>query len=113
MPGTLGPLSSVGDGIFPIVVAADVLRHRSPIDLGYVLGTESVALVAVALVGGVMADRFRRTRVMAVADLLRLLGCLGFVLGAARGPLALMLACAAAMGLGSGLFRPAYNAVIP
>ncbi|WP_326608631.1 MFS transporter [Streptomyces sp. NBC_01799] len=106
-------LSTVGDGMFMAALAAAVLEDRSGSDLGLVLGAESLALVVVALGGGVLADRLRRSRLMIASDVLRLLCVVGFALGAAQGSLLLAAALAAGMGFGSGLFRPAHRALLP
>ncbi|WP_051966788.1 MFS transporter [Kitasatospora mediocidica] len=106
-------LSAVGDGVFPVVLAAAILKHHSASDLGLVLGAESLLLVAVALLGGVLADRVRRTRAMIAADLVRMAAVVGLALGAASAPLPAAVLLAMAMGLGSGLFRPASRALLP
>ncbi|GGZ16165.1 MFS transporter [Streptomyces inusitatus] len=106
-------LSTVGDGMFVAALAAAMLENRSGSALGLVLGAESLALVIVALGGGVLADRLRRSRLMIASDVLRMLCVVGFALGAAEGPLLLAAALAAGMGFGSGLFRPAHRALLP
>lgn len=106
-------LSSLGDGVFPVILSVAVLRHRPAVDLGYVLGSESVMMVAAALFGGVLADRIRRSRAMIAADAVRMAAVVGLALGAARAPLAVPMILAAVIGLGSGLFRPASQAIMP
>ncbi|MFI6893883.1 MFS transporter [Streptomyces sp. NPDC050256] len=106
-------LSTVGDGMFVAVLAATILSSQSSSGLGLVMGAESLALVAVALGGGILADRLRRTRVMIASDLLRMLCVAGFGLGAAQGPLLISTVLAAGMGFGAGLFRPASRALVP
>jgi MFS family permease len=106
-------ISSVGDGIFTIALIGAILQHHRATDLGFVLAAESVALVVVSLLGGVLADRMRRSRAMALSDLIRMLGVLGFVLGVAKGPLLLALPFAALMGAGTAAFQPAFGALVP
>lgn len=106
-------VSSVGDGVFPVAIVAGILGHGHKSGLGLVLGADSLGAVLVTLVGGVLADRMRRTRLMAAADLLRLAAATAFLLGAGGGPLAVPMLLAAAMGVGAGLFRPAYAALLP
>ncbi|SRR6266487_186793 len=106
-------VSTLGDGIFLVALVSTVLATRHGVNLGYVLGAESIASVAVALVGGVVADRFRRTRVMVFADSLRFLGAVTFALLAGHMGLPLLLTVAAGMGAGTALFQPAYGAVLP
>jgi MFS family permease len=67
--------SLLGDGMVGVALAFAVLDLTgSPADLGYVLAARSIPLVAVLLVGGVIADRFPRRRIMVTADVARFLG---------------------------------------
>jgi MFS family permease len=107
-------LSSIGDGIFPVALALQVLSgHGSGAVLGYVLGVRSAATLLTVLFGGVIADRMRRTRLMALADAARGCAVLGFALAPVDAPLPPLLLCAAVMGIGAALFRPAYGALLP
>jgi len=106
-------VSSVGDGIFTIALVGVILDKHRASDLGFVLAAESLAMVVVSLLGGVLADRMRRSRAMVVADLIRIAGVLGFILGAADGPLVVALLFAAMMGAGAAGFRPAFGALLP
>lgn len=106
-------LSSVGDGIFTVALVDVMISERgSGKDLGLVLAVRSFVGLAVILYGGVLADRFRRTRVMAVADLLRGLAGLALAFLPFNSPLWYWAALAAVIGVGSGIFRPAYSVVI-
>ncbi|MFF3940654.1 MFS transporter [Streptomyces phaeofaciens] len=105
--------SAVGDGITLVALPGAVLAHHSTTDLGVVLGAQSLALVGAALVGGVLADRFRRSRVMAAADVVRLVTAVCFALGAARAPLAVPVLLALVTGFAAGVFTPAFGALIP
>ncbi|CAM5704673.1 MFS transporter [Streptomyces aurantiogriseus] len=104
--------SAVGDGITLVALPGAILTHHSTTDLGLVLGAQSLALVAAALVGGVLADRLRRASVMA-ADLVRLVTAVCFALGAARGPLPVAVLLAVVTGFAAGVFTPAFGALIP
>lgn len=106
-------VSSIGDGVFAVALIAVVLQHHRTTDLGYVMSAEGAALVVMSLLGGVIADRMRRSRAMAVSDVLRLLAVGGFVAGAAGGPLVLSLVLAAVMGVGAALFQPSFGALTP
>jgi MFS family permease len=106
-------ISSLGDGVFTVALIGVVLEHHRTTDLGFVMAAESVALVTVSLLGGVLADRMRRSRAMALSDVVRCVGVLGFVAGAAQGPLVLAFVFAAMMGAGGALFQPAFGALIP
>ena len=64
--------SLLGDGMVGVALAFAVLDLTgSPADLGYVLAARSIPLVAVLLVGGVIADRFPRRRIMVTAGVPR------------------------------------------
>src|ERR1700750_1616831 len=63
------PTSLVGDGITPIALAFAVLDlPGSATDLGIVFAAHSLVLIALVLVGGVVADRVSRRRAMLGAD---------------------------------------------
>jgi MFS family permease len=106
-------VSAIGDGITFVALTGAVLAYHTSEELGLVLGAQSLSLVAVALFGGVIADRFRRSTVMAVADVVRLLCTLSLALGAAAGGLPPLIALALVLGLASGVFTPAFSAMIP
>jgi MFS family permease len=106
-------ISSIGDGIFNVAMIGAVLTHHRSSGLGFVLAAESVGIVLLSLLGGAIADRMRRGRAMALSDGVRMLAVLGFSLGAANGPLPLVLVLAALMGAGTAVFQPAFGALIP
>jgi len=107
-------VSVVGDRIFPVALAVAVLDSGGgPSALGLILAARALALIVVVLPAGVIADRVRRTRVMIVADLLRLFAVIGLV--AAPVPLSIPVIAALTflLGIGEGLFSPAAAAVMP
>jgi hypothetical protein len=106
-------VSSIGDGIFNVAMIGAVLTHHRSSGLGFVLAAESVGMVLLSLLGGAIADRMRRGRAMALSDVVRMIAVLGFSLGAANGPLPLVLVLAALMGAGTAVFQPAFGALIP
>jgi MFS family permease len=63
--------SSIGDRIVFVALALYVTDVGSPSDVGLVLAAHALPLVGFVLLGGVWADRLRRTRVMISADLVR------------------------------------------
>ena len=69
----LGQSASVlGDGLILVAVGLYVTRLTGePSDVGLVLAAYSLPLVALVLVGGVVADRMPRQTVMVVSDLVR------------------------------------------
>lgn len=65
--------SNLGTGITPVALSLGVLQLTGRVsDLGLVLGSHTVAMVAFLLLGGVWADRLPRNRVMMIADLVRM-----------------------------------------
>lgn len=65
------------------------------------------------LAGGVVADRYSRTAVMAVSDVVRVAGVAGLLAFGARGPVWLPLVAACLLGIGSALYDPAHRAALP
>src|SRR4051794_19293857 len=64
--------SLLGDGLVPVALAFAVLEvDGSPAALGIVLAARTVPFAGLLLVGGVVADRLPRQRLMVAADLLR------------------------------------------
>ena len=103
--------STVGNGIRIVALAALVLDRYDGQTLGWVLAADSLATALVLLAGGVLADRYSRTTVMAAGDLIRALAAVGFVMLA--GSPAGLVALAIAGGVGAALFQPAHRAAIP
>lgn len=67
----------------------------------------------VMLFGGVAADRYSRTAMMIVGDLACIGGVGGYFVFGSGGSLALLLASAALVGLGTGFYEPAHRAALP
>ncbi|MEA5362618.1 MFS transporter [Amycolatopsis sp., V23-08] len=107
-------LSRVGDGIFSVTLVHVLVAERgSAVDFGALLAAQSLVGLLLLVYGGVVADRFKRTRVMAGADLLRGTAVLAMVFVPVDGPLWLWGVLTCVVGAGGGLFRPAYSAVVP
>ncbi|MFF2007642.1 MFS transporter [Streptomyces sp. NPDC058195] len=104
--------STVGNQLTVVVLAALVVPDRGPGVFGLVLAVESAVMGVLLLAGGVVADRYSRSTVMAVADVLRLAGIVGFFLFASDGPLAPLLVAAASTGAGAALYEPAHRAAL-
>jgi MFS family permease len=110
----LGQVTSIiGTGVSLIALPALVLPARGPGAFGLVLAAEAAASVLLLLFGGVVADRYSRSAVMAISDVLCVVGIGGFLLFAERGPLALVMAAACLIGIGSALYQPAHRAAMP
>lgn len=109
-------VSVFGDGITPVALTFAVLDLTgSGTDLGLVLAAQSLPLAALALVGGVWADRLPRERVMIASDVVRGVvqasAAALLLSGAARvWQLALL---AALHGSAEAFFRPAAGALLP
>jgi MFS family permease len=107
--------SQIGSGMAPVAITFAVLEHGNASDLGLVSAAGLVPVVVLLLVGGVIADRWSRRLVMLNSDLLRTLAEVG--LGAwillGRPPLWGFMSLAAVVGVGSSIFYPAMNGLIP
>lgn len=108
--------SLVGDGIAPIALAFAILDLTGSVtDLGIVLAAHSLVLIALVLVGGVVADRISPRLAMLGADLTRTVstGLIAALLltGAAEiWELALLYAID---GAATAFFNPASDAITP
>jgi MFS family permease len=107
-------LSAVGDPIFPFAVAYLAIRRGdNAIGVASVLGARALATTCVVLAGGVLADRFKRTRVMIFSDATRLIALVGIAMAPGNIPLAVLSVLVFVVGLGEATFRPAYSALVP
>ena len=107
-------LSAVGNFMLPVALATLVLsRGGGATRLGLVLGVHAFAIAVGTLLAAAVGDRWLRTRVMIAADLLRVLGvgCLAFAPAALSDPTLLVLV--GVIGVGEGLFLPAFSAAVP
>jgi MFS family permease len=108
--------SLLGDGMVGVALAFAVLDLTgSPADLGYVLAARTIPLVAVLLVGGVIADRFPRRRIMVTADAARFLGqaTMATLLISGHARIWELVALQALHGAAAGTFNPASTGLIP
>ena len=109
-------VSVFGDGVTPVALTFAVLSLTgSATDLGIVLAAQSLPLAALALVGGVWADRLPRAAMMVASDLVRAavqtVTAVLLLTGAAQiWQLALL---AAVHGAAEAFFRPAAGALLP
>jgi MFS family permease len=109
--------SVLGDATAPVAVAFAVLDlpGASATDLGLILAAQALALVLFLLVGGALADRFPRQRLMVLADIGRFVSQGLFaaliITGSAR--LWELVALQAVNGVATALFQPASTGLTP
>ncbi len=108
--------SLIGASMVPVALTFAVLDEGHPAaDVGYVLSAETVPLVALLLVGGVLADRFSRKTLMVGTDVVRCAseGLLAGLLLAGSPPLWAFMVLAGVLGAGQALFNPALTGILP
>ncbi|MDO8307433.1 MAG: MFS transporter [Actinomycetota bacterium] len=110
-------ISNIGNGIMPIALAFGVLAlpGATPTSLSIVLAAQAIPLIVMLPIGGVIADRMGRARVIAVTDIV-LSGFVAtsaalFLTGNATVPLLAILSFCA--GVLNGLWWPAMSGLVP
>ena len=110
-------ISNIGNGIMPIALAFGVLGlpGATPTSLSIVLAAQAVPLVIMLPIGGVVADRLGRARVIAVTDIV-LSGVVAtmaalFLTDTATVPLLAGLTFLS--GILNGLWWPAFSGLVP
>jgi len=108
-------VSLVGDVAFVTALGWKTFTIAGSTKLGIVLVCQSVALLTTLLIGGALADRLSRRRMMIFADLLRLGAVAALAAVDASGNLTfpVIVAVATVVGLGDGLFYPAFGGIVP
>lgn len=109
-------LSLLGDGLVPVALAFAVLHvDGSASALGVVLAARTASLVVCLLVGGVVADRLPRKRVLIASDLIRLVaqGVTAALVLTGAATVWQMAALAALFGVGWALFLPTSTGFVP
>src|SRR5438093_351004 len=108
-------LSNAGTSLLLVALTWAVVRLGSASDLGLVLAALVIPNLALALVGGVWADRLPRQRVMLGSDLVRGTAqtCAAMLLVSGRAELWHLLVFAAAYGSANAFFAPAANGLVP
>src|SRR5213080_4606728 len=83
--------------------------------LGYVLTLQGIGLLLTVLVGGALADRYDRRKMMLVSDFARfgLIGALTVIDGTGHLSFGILLGLAFAEGLATGFFTPALGGFVP
>jgi MFS family permease len=109
-------VSVVGDALVIVAIGLYVTRLTgNPGDVGVVLAAYSLPLVVFVLVGGVIADRLPRQRVMVVSDLIRavLHGTLAVLIATGTVQIWQMVVIGILFGTAEAFFRPAYSGLVP
>lgn len=107
--------SQIGSGMAPVAIVFAVLAHGDASDVGYVLAAQTVPLVVLLLVGGVVGDRVNRRTLMLQSDVLRTIAELSLGLWIILGtpPVWGFMALGALMGIGQAFFSPALTGIVP
>ena len=109
-------ISLIGNAAFLVAIGwKTVSITGSAGSLGIVLMAEGLAMLATLLIGGALADRYERRRLMIVSDLARLgvVGALAVVDATGHLSFPLLIAFAVGVGLGDGFFHPAFGGIVP
>jgi MFS family permease len=106
-------VNTVGHGLTIVALATLLVRTHGDGALGVVLAVDSAAMGLTLLAGGVVADRYSRTAVMACSDVMRAVAVLGYALAPHDSSVALLCLFAVFEGCGTALFGPAWRAVLP
>jgi MFS family permease len=109
-------VSLIGDGFFLVAIAWQVFDlWNSPTALAVVGVAETIPLVGFVLVGGVVADRFERRKVLMFSSTLRgvAVGILGVLAVADAVELWHIFVLSAIFGAGQAFQGPAAGAIIP
>ncbi|MDX3325487.1 MULTISPECIES: MFS transporter [Streptomyces] len=105
---------AVGDQLLPVALSLYVLHAGGGVaEVGLVLGGRAVSLVLCLLVGGVLADRLKRTRILFGADLFRAVLILTAAAALPWLPLTAVPLLTMLMGAGEAMSRPAARSLIP
>ena len=109
-------VSLIGNGAFFVAIGwrATALTGRAS-SLALVLMAMSLAMLATLLIGGALADRYERRRLMILSDLVRavVVAALAAIDGTGHLSLSILFALAVAVGLGDGFFHPAFGGIVP
>ncbi|MEP6462891.1 MAG: MFS transporter [Frankiaceae bacterium] len=109
-------ISVLGDALVIVAVGLYVTRLTGkPSDVGLVLAAYALPMVALILIGGVIADRLPRQIVMVVTDLTRavLHGTLAVLIATNTVRVWHMVVIGLAFGVAEAFFRPAYTGLVP
>lgn len=110
-------ISNFGNGMGPIALAFGILHMRggSASLLGWILGIQTIAMLCMSPLGGVIADKYGRVKVLGMMDII---GGSAFLVQAyffstGHVPLGIFLAVNIVFGLCWGVFWPAFGGLMP
>jgi DHA3 family tetracycline resistance protein-like MFS transporter len=108
-------VSLVGDAAFLTALGWRTFTLAGSTRFGIVLVCQSAALLTTVLVGGALADRYPRRAMMIASDLARLcaVGTLAGIDASGHLSFTWIVVLATSMGLGDGLFFPAFGGIVP
>ena len=110
-------ISNFGNGMGPIALAFGILHlpHGSAKELGFVLGALTVAMLCMLPFGGVIADKYGRLKMLAIADVTGGLVLMVQVYSFHTGhvPIGALLFSNIGFGLMWGIFWPAFSGALP
>jgi MFS family permease len=109
-------VSLVGDGLWLVALAWQVIElGGGPLQLSLVTTVFSVGLVGCILLGGVVADRFSRRRIMLATDAARAAATVTLGVLSVTGTLELwhLMAGVLVIGAAEAFFVPAFTALVP
>jgi MFS family permease len=108
-------VSLLGDMAFVTALGWRTFTLAGSSRLGVVLLCESAAMLATLLIGGALADRYERRRLLIVSDLWRFaaVGAIAVVDASGHLTFPILLGLAILVGLGDGFFYPAVGGIVP
>ena len=108
-------VSLVGDAAFLTALGWKTFTIAGAGKIGLVLSVQGAGLLTTLLIGGALADRYERRRMMILSDVWRFVAVGTLAVLDATGHLGLgsLVVLAGLAGLGDGLFYPAVGGIIP
>jgi MFS family permease len=108
-------ISAIGDAAFVTALGWTTYTLAGSAKLGIVLLCQALAVLTTLLIGGALADRLPRRKLMIASDLIRFTAVAALAAVDASGHLTFPLLAffAVLVGLGDGLFYPAYGGMVP
>jgi len=102
-----------GDWFLLVALFGLVLELSGPLAVGLLVAAQEIPFFLFSPLGGALADRLDRRRLMIGCDVVRTVLCVGFLLVRDEGTIWLAFALLAAVSSFSAAFDPASNAALP